>query len=96
LFQIYSSHLYWKFVYNVTDLTSEANKIQNSLNFIMNQPPSSGVCDIDQTNGIGMVTKFTINCSNWQDIDGISKYALFSNICLYFNQNLINPLIFNN
>jgi hypothetical protein len=47
--------------------------------FTINQPPLNGFCDIDQTIGYGMVTNFVINCSNWQDSEGISNYLLIGN-----------------
>lgn len=63
---------YWRFevVYTFPLETSSS-----SLDFIINQPPDNGSCEINPQNGT--TSLFTIKCSNWYDDDDIKDYSLY-------------------
>jgi hypothetical protein len=65
--------IYWKFqvIYSVL---SEIGL--SALYFQVNQRPKNGSCKIDPLNGT-IDTLFTINCSNWIDIDQIKDYSFY-------------------
>jgi hypothetical protein len=65
--------IYWKFqvIYSVQ---SEIGL--SALYFQVNQRPKNGSCQIDPLNGT-IDTLFTINCSNWLDIDQIKDYSFY-------------------
>ena len=72
LFEIYNKYLYWKVDFTVTNQlgTGVASLILKT-----NILPMYGICTIDKTNGLSLITEFKINCYNWDDPDGhIVKY----------------------
>ena len=72
LFSDYSTQNIWKIdlILNVKDpFQNQTQNATSSLNVYVNQPPTSGTCDIDPKNGTTN-TLFRINCINWIDIDG--------------------------
>lgn len=48
------------------------------MNLLANEPPAIGNCTIDPLEGLAMKTVFKVECSGWQDDDGIDMYELFS------------------
>ena len=74
LFLNYPQISLWKFevIYTFPSDTSS-----NTMNFIVNQPPTNGSCSIDPLNGT-ITTLFTVTCLNWFDTDGIKDYTLYS------------------
>ncbi|CAF1500386.1 unnamed protein product, partial [Adineta steineri] len=64
----------WQFevVYTfISDVSS------NTMNFMINQPPTNGSCSIDPSNGT-ITTLFTVTCFNWFDTNGIKDYTLYT------------------
>ncbi|CAF4266966.1 unnamed protein product, partial [Adineta steineri] len=49
----------------------------SALNFIINHPPANGSCSINPLSGT-ITTLFTIECSDWYDVDGIQDYSLYA------------------
>ncbi len=63
----------WRFqvVYTFPSATSSS-----ALNFVINQPPYNGSCEINPRNGTTN-TLYTITCPNWFDDDQIKDYSLY-------------------
>ena len=82
IFQKYSSAVYWKIDYIITNQYTNG---MVSLILKTNLLPTNGSCSIDQNNGTSLLTWFTIVCSNWYDPDGsVKTYEYFGMICVDF------------
>lgn len=96
----YSSIKYWKFevIYEV-----DGKESVGLIEIELNDPPRNGTCSIFPLNGT-ILTKFTVNCSNWFDENEIKDYSIWisnSTIISYSIssqiqlrlpiENLINP-----
>jgi hypothetical protein len=70
---------YWRceVIYSFENLISSS-----SLNFLINQSPSNGLCQINPPKGT-ITTLFNISCSNWVDEHSIKDYSLF---CMIINK----------
>ena len=64
---------HWRFE---VGYTSENETSFSSLNFIINQSPYNGTCEVNPSNGTPN-TIFTISCPNWFDEDIIKDYSLY-------------------
>ncbi len=74
LFLNYRNETLWKFevIYTFQSVNSSS-----ALNFMINQPPSNGSCQINPSNG-NTSTIFTVTCSDWYNKDNIKDYSLYS------------------
>jgi hypothetical protein len=65
--------IYWRFevVYTFPSETSTS-----ALDFIINQPPRNGSCDINPQSGT-TTTLFRVKCLHWYDNDDIRDYSLY-------------------
>ncbi len=70
---------YWRFEAFYSFISQNSS---SALNFQINQPPENGSCSIDPLNGTTS-TLFTINCSEWFDIDGIQEYSVYGRYCFF-------------
>jgi hypothetical protein len=68
LFQKFPSQTIWKVELNVY-VPSKNTSGSTSILFLVNFPPSNGLCDINPKNGTTN-TLFSISCWNWMDRDG--------------------------
>lgn len=62
--------------------TYESGQSSSSMDFVINQPPSNGSCQIDPRNGTTR-TLFTVSCLHWLDDDGIEDYTLYSTLEIF-------------
>ena len=54
----------------------------SSMDFVINQPPFNGSCQINPQNGTTR-TLFTVSCLHWLDDDGIEDYTLYSTLEIF-------------
>jgi len=73
----------WQFEVVYT-MTSGINS--NTLNLVINQPPSNGSCSINPLNGT-ITTLFTVSCPYWVDENGVKDYSLYGIVILSENEN---------
>lgn len=66
----------------------ESNTSSKILDIQLNEGPKGGICSINPLNGT-IITLFTINCSNWIDLDGIKDYTIFGLFFVFFFSNKI-------
>ena len=56
-----------------------------------NRLPFNGQCSVNSTQGISLLTYFTISCSEWIDVDGnIVKYEFMGNFKIHFKIKTIH------
>lgn len=73
-FLSYSNVDYWRFEVAYTFPTGTSF---SAIDFQINHPPENGSCSITPTNGT-TTTLFTIQCTNWEDENGIKDYTFYS------------------
>ncbi|XP_069123973.1 polycystin family receptor for egg jelly-like isoform X2 [Argopecten irradians] len=60
------------------DTTLTSGKISStSLDVKVNMPPANGSCTVTPTTGQVTLTWFTFTCMDWEDTDGIARYAFY-------------------
>ena len=72
--------------------TFASDKSSSALNFILNQSPQNGSCDVSPLNGTTS-TDFTLQCQDWFDEDGIKDYSIYSE-CTHRREFLIDCILY--
>ena len=85
LFNDYPTQYIWKIQLNVYVVYSNQTFVgSTSTQVFVNFPPSSGLCNINPTNGTTN-TIFKISCNGWTDSSGaVASYSFYGKLFFYF------------
>ena len=89
LFHNYSKVLYWRVDFIVVNQVGSG---MSSLILKKNQLPINGYCLVSPTNGISLLTLFSVTCVNWEDLNGqITTYEFMGmSLTIHLDLNFTN------